>query len=135
MRSIWPPIAFSPKTRMIYVPANENMCGTSTGQPVEYTPGRDFMGVQFDFSVAPGADDFGEVPGTWTPVSACGLTPTPKARTGEGCWRPPEDWFSGGTTDRHFHAFDASTGKLLSEFPSTSGILAPPTSFAIDGKQ
>ena len=23
----WPPIAFSPKTRMIYIPANENLCG------------------------------------------------------------------------------------------------------------
>ena len=22
----WPPIAFSPKTRMIYIPANENLC-------------------------------------------------------------------------------------------------------------
>ena len=33
------------------------------------------------------------------------------------------------------HAFDASTGKLLWEFPTNSGILAPPTSFLIDGKQ
>jgi alcohol dehydrogenase (cytochrome c) len=43
--------------------------------------------------------------------------------------------FSGGTSDRRMHAFDASTGKLLWEFPTNSGILAPPTSFAIDGKQ
>jgi alcohol dehydrogenase (cytochrome c) len=43
--------------------------------------------------------------------------------------------FSGGTNDRRFHAFDASTGKLLWEFPTNSGILAPPTSFTIDGKQ
>src|SRR5207244_6573276 len=43
--------------------------------------------------------------------------------------------FSGETSDRKFHAFDASTGKLLWEFPTNSGILAPPTSFAIDGKQ
>src|SRR5579864_8955338 len=25
----WPPISFSPKTRMIYIPANTNMCGSS----------------------------------------------------------------------------------------------------------
>jgi alcohol dehydrogenase (cytochrome c) len=43
--------------------------------------------------------------------------------------------FSGGTNDRKIHAFDAGTGKLLWEFPTSSGILAPPTSFAIDGKQ
>src|SRR2546422_2920240 len=34
--------------------------------------------------------------------------------------------FTGGTNDRKFHAFDASTGKLLWEFPTNSGILAPP---------
>jgi len=28
-----------------------------------------------------------------------------------------------------------STGKLLWEFPTNSGILAPPSSFIIDGKQ
>ena len=43
--------------------------------------------------------------------------------------------FSGGTSDRKFHAFDASTGNLLWEFPTNSGILAPPSSFTIDGKQ
>ena len=43
--------------------------------------------------------------------------------------------FTGGTNDRKLHAFDASSGKLLWESPTNSGILAPPTSFAIDGKQ
>ena len=43
--------------------------------------------------------------------------------------------FSGGTSDRKFHAFDATTGKLLWEFPTNSGILAPPTTFRVDGKQ
>ena len=43
--------------------------------------------------------------------------------------------FTGGTSDRRFHAFDASTGALLWEFPTNSGILAPPASFAINGRQ
>ena len=43
--------------------------------------------------------------------------------------------FTGGTNDRKFHAFDASTGRLLWEFPMNSGVLAPPSSFALDGKQ
>ena len=43
--------------------------------------------------------------------------------------------FSGGTNDRKFHAFDAATGKLLWEFPTNSGIIAPPSSFTVDGKQ
>jgi alcohol dehydrogenase (cytochrome c) len=133
----WPPIAFSPKTRMIYIPANENMCQVSTGQPTEYTPGKSFTGWQGEFSVAPGADHFGEVQ-AWN------------VDTGQRVWThnyaKSPDWgamlataggvvFSGGTSDRRFHAFDASSGKLLWDFPTNSGILAPPTSFAIDGKQ
>ena len=43
--------------------------------------------------------------------------------------------FAGGTSDRMFHAFDAATGELLWEFPTNSGILGPPSSFEIDGKQ
>jgi alcohol dehydrogenase (cytochrome c) len=43
--------------------------------------------------------------------------------------------FSGGTNDRRMHAFDAATGELLWEFPTNSGILAPPSTFAIEGKQ
>src|SRR4030095_553305 len=35
----WPPIAFSPKTRMIYIPANENLCSSIIGNEVHYEPG------------------------------------------------------------------------------------------------
>ena len=35
----WPPIAFSPKTRMIGIPANENLCDWLTGNDVEYEAG------------------------------------------------------------------------------------------------
>ena len=43
--------------------------------------------------------------------------------------------FTGGTADRKLHAFDAATGKLLWEFQVNSAIVAPPTSFMVDGKQ
>jgi alcohol dehydrogenase (cytochrome c) len=43
--------------------------------------------------------------------------------------------FSGGTNDRKLHAFDAATGALLWEFPTNSGIIGPPVSYTIDGKQ
>ena len=134
----WPPIAFSPRTRMIYIPANNNICGSNMGTQVQYTPGRPFVGIggSQPFTV-PGADHFGEVQ-AWN------------VDTGQRVWThnyaKSPNWgsmlatagglvFSGGTSDRKFHAFDASTGKLLWEFPTNSGILAPPTSFAIDGKQ
>jgi alcohol dehydrogenase (cytochrome c) len=134
----WPPIAFSPKTRMIYVPANNNLCGSSTGVEAVYTPGRAYVGVRgLGAFAAPGADHFGEVQ-AWN------------VDTGERVWThhysKSPNWgsmlvtggglvFTGGTSDRKFHAFDASTGKLLWEFPTNSGIVAPPTSFTLEGKQ
>jgi len=133
----WPPIAYSPKTRMIYIPANENLCTTSIGQEVEYMPGRRFVGAKTTFSVAPGADHVGEVQAwsvdtgqrVWTHAYAKSPNWGAMLVTGGGLV------FSGGTNDRHIHAFDASTGALLWEFPTSSGILAPPASFTIDGKQ
>ena len=123
---------------MIYIPANNNMCSSNMGGQVQYTPGRPFVGVQGSqpFTV-PGADHFGEVQ-AWS------------VDTGQRVWThnypKSPNWgamlttagglvFSGGTNDRKIHAFDASNGKLLWEFPTSSGILAPPASFQMDGKQ
>jgi len=43
--------------------------------------------------------------------------------------------FSGGTADRMFRAFDAATGAVLWEFPTNSGIIGQPSSFAVAGRQ
>ena len=43
--------------------------------------------------------------------------------------------FAGGTNDRKFHALDATSGKLLWEYPTSSGIIAPPSTFLVDGVQ
>jgi alcohol dehydrogenase (cytochrome c) len=139
----WPPIAYSPQTRMIYIPANNNICGSLTGAPVTYTAGRGFTGTARGGGAnagppfAPGADHFGEVQ-AWD------------VDTGKKVWThnypKSPNWgsmlatagnlvFTGGTSDRKIHAFDARNGKLLWESPTPSGILAPPTSFMIDGKQ
>ena len=133
----WPPIAYSPLTRMIYIPANENLCESSLGQEISYAAGRNYTGAKTELFTAPGADHFGEVQAwnvdtgrrVWTHVYSKSPNWGAMLATGGGLV------FTGGTSDRRLHAFDASTGELLWEFPTNSGILAPPTSFAIDGKQ
>ncbi len=133
----WPPIAFSPQTRMIYIPANENLCGTMIGMEVEYMPGGRFTGATTGFFVAEGADHVGEVQAwnvdtgerAWTHTYAKSPNWGSMLATGGGLV------FTGGTNDRMFHAFDAEGGELLWEFPTNSGILSPPTSFEIGGKQ
>ena len=133
----WPPIAFSPKTRMIYIPANENLCGTLVGRPATYTPGSSYTGATSTLYLAPGAKHIGEVQAwnvdtglrVWTHSYGASANWGPMLATGGGLV------FSGGTNDRKFHAFDAATGKLVWEFPTNSGITGQPTSFSIDGKQ
>ena len=51
----WPPIAFSPQTRMIYVPANENLCSNMIGKPVSYSAGRSFTGASNTLLLTEGA--------------------------------------------------------------------------------
>ena len=133
----WPPIAFSPITRMIYIPANENLCETTIARESVYSPGRGFTGVRFNLFAVPNADHIGEVQ-AWNVDSG--------TRVWTHTYAKSPNWggmlatagglvFAGGTNDRRIHAFDATTGKVLWEFPTNSGILAPPVSFAIDGKQ
>jgi alcohol dehydrogenase (cytochrome c) len=133
----WPPVAYSPKTRMVYVPANENLCTTITGRPITYAAGRPYTGASTDLILAPGADHVGEVQAwnvdtgarVWTHPFQDSINWGPMLATGGGLV------FSGGTGDRLFRAFDAGTGKVLWEFPTNSGVIGQPSSFSVDGKQ
>jgi alcohol dehydrogenase (cytochrome c) len=133
----WPPIAYSPRTRMIYIPANENLCATIVAREVQYKAGTPFMGAQPTMTVAPGADHIGEVQAwnvdtgkrVWTHKYAKSPNWGPMLATGGGLV------FTGGTNDRRFHAFDAESGKLVWDFPTNSGITGQPSSFSVDGKQ
>jgi alcohol dehydrogenase (cytochrome c) len=113
----WPPIAFSPKTRMIYIPANENLCGS----PISVVPGADHIGEVQAWDVDSGKRVWTHKYNSenWGPMMA----------TAGGVV------FSGGTNDRLFHAFDAKDGKVLWEFPTNSGIMGTPSSFMVDGTQ
>jgi alcohol dehydrogenase (cytochrome c) len=134
----WPPIAFNPDTRMIYIPANNNLCGSITGVPVTYEAGKSFAGAKSGPAfLAPGADHIGEVQ-AWNVDTG--------ARVWTHAFKGTVNWGSmlttagglvvfGGTGDRKVHAFDAAAGTLLWEYETNTAIVAPPTTFAIDGKQ
>ena len=118
---------------MIYIPANENLCETIIGRArdVHAGPARSSARRTTSADRAPGADHIGEVQAwnvdtgkrVWTHTYATSPNWGPMLATGGGLV------FSGGTNDRKFHAFDASSGKLLWEFPTNSGIIGQPTSF------
>jgi alcohol dehydrogenase (cytochrome c) len=133
----WPPIAYSPQTRLVYVPANENLCASMEGLPVQYSPGSAFTGARTVMSIVPGADHIGEVQAwnvdtgarVWTHTFAGSSNWGPPLATGGGLV------FSGGTSDRMFRAFDARTGKVLWQYPTNSGVIGQPSSFTLNGRQ
>lgn len=135
----WPPIAYSPQTRMVYIPANDNVCGASEGlEEVSYVAGKGYTGVRMGGNVQPqSTDHFGEVQAwnvdtgqrVWTHKFAKSPNWGSMLATGGGLV------ISGGTNDRKVRAFDAKDGKVLWEFPTSSGVEAPVTTFLLDGKQ
>ena len=87
--------------------------------------------------LADGADHIGEVQAwnvdtgkrVWTHTFATSANWGPMLATAGGLV------FSGGTNDRKFRAFDAATGKVLWEFTTNSGVIGPPSSFSVNGRQ
>jgi alcohol dehydrogenase (cytochrome c) len=138
----WPPEAYSPRTGLFYVPAHNNLCSKMTQETPKYTKGELYIGVPLEavltnLSLPPEAKDhIGE-------LQAWNLATKKRAWTHdfpEMLWGPllataGDVLFAGGTNDRKFRAFDATNGKVLWEYPASSGVTGIPTSFEIDGEQ
>jgi len=136
----WPYEAYDPKTGLMFVPANDNHCMAIEGKVMDYVPGQWWAGVDIpdiEFWVDENAESLGQIQ-AWD------------VNTGELVWTEhyPEsmNWgsvmttaggviFLGGTNDRYFRAYEAATGKLLWQIRTNSGIISPPSSYSIDGKQ
>lgn len=135
----WEPAAFSPKTRLFYVPAI-NFCMNFEPLKALYVAGAPFMGA-----------DLGLVPG---PNGASGKFHLGElvawdAATGTRKWGVTEQFpiYAGvlatsgglifyGTLDKHFKAVSATTGKLLFDTRVECPIVGNPVTFlAKDGKQ
>jgi alcohol dehydrogenase (cytochrome c) len=132
----WPPAAYSPGTGLVYIPVNNNHCGTIEGVEPTYRPGSSFTGASSTMTLRPGSDHIGELQ-AWN------------MDTGERVWTQEfesHNWggvlttagglvFAGGTSDRYFRAFDARTGEQLWQFRTNSGVIGVPSTFAVDGVQ
>ena len=135
----WVPAAYSPKTGYLYIPANENLCGSLIGAEQKYEPGKLWLGSEIKdigLDVTAGTGHIGEIQ-AWD------------MNTGKKVWTrtfESHNWgpvlatggglvFAGGTNDRYFRAFDAKTGDLVWQWRTNSGITAVPSSFAVDGVQ
>jgi alcohol dehydrogenase (cytochrome c) len=133
----WPGDAYNPGTATLFISVNENHCGSAEGAVVEYEPGVLYLGSGLEMYPTEDAKDHIGALQAWD------------IRTLKKKWQvnfKMPNWgpvlsteggvvFVGGTGDAMFRAFDAETGDMLWSREMDGGIIAPPTSFEVDGKQ
>jgi glucose dehydrogenase len=128
------PAAFSPKTKLFYVPTN-HVCMDYEPFRVSYTAGQPYVGATLSMYPAPGGTDMGNFI-AWD------------AGEGKIVWSNPEQFsvWSGalatagdvvfyGTLEGYLKAVDAKTGKELYKFKTPSGIIGNVNTWEHDGKQ
>ena len=132
----WWPMAVDPQTHMAYIPTQHACMDIKGAEPVAYKAGLAFLDESFEVKHDPTTDN-------WGSVQAVDLN------TGKQVWQHETHMpWSGatlatsgglvfsGSTDGHFMAFDAKSGKVLwSSEQLSSGIIGVPTTYTVDGKQ
>lgn len=127
------PMAYSPDTKLFYVPANE--WGMEIwNEPVSYKKGAAYLGAGFTIKTL-----------TDGPIGALrAIDP----KTGKIVWEAPNNaplwggvlttggnlvfW---GTPEGYLQAADAKTGKIVWKFQTGSGVVAPPVTWMDKGEQ
>jgi len=144
----WQPMAFSPRTGLVYIPAQEipfpymQPGGAKTNY--KYRAGAWNLGVDSLISALP--DDDAQLKAiraslkgrliAWDPVTQTAKWTVPY----EGPWNGGVLATGGGLVFQgnatgEFAAFDAANGKKLWSFPTQTGVVAAPMTYEIDGEQ
>ena len=127
------PMAYSPKSKMFFVPTNE--WGMDIwNEPISYKKGGAYLGA--GFTIRPLFDDH------------IGSLRAYDPKTGKMAWEVKNDaplwggvlatggdlvfW---GTPEGYLKAADAKTGKVLWQFQTGSGVVAPPITWSEGGEQ
>jgi alcohol dehydrogenase (cytochrome c) len=136
----WPPAAYNPMTKLVYIPSNDNHCGSLKSKADEpMVAGELKLGVEIPdikLIVDPNTKTIGKLQ-AWDMAKGQRVWAQdfvshsfgPVLTTGGNLV------FQGGTNDRYFRAFDAMSGKQLWQFRTNSGVTAVPISYMVDGVQ
>ncbi|KIF83117.1 PQQ-dependent methanol/ethanol family dehydrogenase [Noviherbaspirillum autotrophicum] len=127
------PMAYSPKTQMFYVPANE--WGMEIwNEPISYKKGAAYLGA--GFTIKPLHDDYIGALRAIDPKSGKIVW---EAKNNAPLWggvmTTAGDLVFYGTPEGFLKALDAKTGKELWKFQTGSGVVAPPITWQENGTQ
>ncbi len=130
----WQPIAYSPRTGLVYVPHN-NLCFDIKTVETGYIAGTPYVGAEVAMKAGPGGNRGGFM--AWDPVRAKKVwnieEPFP---AWSGAVVTAGDVAFYGTMDRWFKCVNARTGEELWKFRVGSGIIGQPITYkGPDGQQ
>lgn len=123
----WQPTAWSPRTRLLYVP-HQHLCANFRTSEVSYIAGTPFVGATVDMYAGPGGHR-GEFM-AWDPVKRTKVwSLTEKFPVWSGALATAGDVVFYGTMDRKFKAVDAKTGQVLWQATGPSGFIGQPVTY------
>ncbi|MCU1287093.1 MAG: mxaF [Acidobacteriales bacterium] len=130
----WQPMAFSPRTGLLYVPHN-NLCMDMEGVDANYIAGTPYVAANVRMYAGPGGHA-GEFT-AWDPVAGKEVWKIKdRFPVWSGALATAGDVVFFGTLDGWFKAVDAHNGSELWQFKCGSGIIGQPISYrGPDGKQ
>ncbi len=137
----WQPMAYNSKTGLVYIPARED--GSTFGQPQDwqfiddartFNTGRRFNPALDYRQDSLAARDFGKLI-AWDPVAQKEIWSVwQKSSWNAGVLTTDELVFQ-GNAEGYFSAYDADTGEKLWSINLKTGIIAPPITYEVDGRQ
>ncbi len=130
----WQPSAWSPRTRLLYIP-HQNLCQDTETYEVSYIAGTPYVGADMKMYAGPGGHR-GEF-SAWDPVARKkAWSVKENFPVWSGALATAGDLVFYGTMDGIFKALDARTGALLWQYKTPSGIIGQPVSYrGPDGRQ
>ena len=140
----WHPMSYSPKTGLVYIPAQETLFIYSTDGEFKYNPNTWNLAQQIEMSYLPKDPDELAMVDSATVGYLLAWDPKEQKEVWRAQYKRP--WSGGvlstdgnlvfqGTSDGRFVAYAADSGDLLWSVDTGQGIVAPPITYKIDGKQ
>lgn len=140
----WHPMAYSPDTNLVYIPAQELPMVYDADKDYEETDGYWNLGIALEVNAVPDTKAEQAVARSYVKGHLAAWDPITQTER----WRVQHDgaWNGGilttagnlvfqGLATAELAAYTADTGQKVWSFPTHTGVIAPPVSYSIDGEQ
>jgi PQQ-dependent dehydrogenase (methanol/ethanol family) len=140
----WHPMSFSPKTGLVYIPAQQMPFAFQSDPNFSYKPGAWNLGVNLLANAAPMTA--AQTKATAAMIKGSLIAWDPVNQKAVWTVQRPYFWNAGvlstggnlvfqGAAEGQFYAYDATNGKQLWSYPTGNGVIAAPMTYELNGEQ